>query len=372
LEKKKSLTALVSVIVPTYNQAKYLKYALDSVQRQTFKDFECIIVNDGSTDNTEEIANIFVLSDKRFKYVFQENSGLSAARNAGIAISKGEYLAFLDSDDTWEPRMLQETVNVLNTHLELSIVYGACDLIDEFGVVISKKISPGPRKNYVADLAISCIFVVNSALTRKLVFLEVGLFDTNLKASEDWDFWLRAADNGYKFGFVDKLVCHYRRYTNAMSCDIERMRIGAFLLLEKFYSRQHSLEIAKLKPYSFIFRWLKAAEHWNELGNFSETQKCLREAEQLYREVYYIKKHSKRLEEILEGYLPYSITFLNRIYYFKPLLRKFEEPSIRFKRKANYCKKRSFVWFWYEFFSLILWPPSIIGYFTNAFLKFLY
>lgn len=369
-EGKNSVTTLVSVIIPSYNRAKYLKYTLDSVQRQTFKDFECIIVNDGSTDNTEEIASKVLLTDNRFKYIYQNNSGVSAARNSGIAESKGEYLAFLDSDDIWEPQMLQETVKVLNTHPDLSVVYGACDLIDQFGKVISQKISPGPSKNYLKDLAISCVFAINSALTRKLVFLKIGMFDTNLNGSEDWDIWLRAADEGFNFGFIDKLFCHYRRHSNSLSHDIERMRTGAFSLLEKFYSKQHNFDIVRLKPYSFIFRWLKAAEQWRELENINETQKCLREAEKLYQEVYYIRKYSKRLEAILEEYLPYSNTFLNRIYYFKPLIPKFEEPSIRFRRRANLCAKKNFVWFCYEFTSLILWPQIIIGCYINPFLKF--
>ena len=101
------MNSLVSVIVPCYNQASYLGETLHSVFNQTYVDWECIIVNDGSTDHTEEIAVLWCEKDSRFRYLYKENGGLSSARNMGIAVSKGEYIQFLDSDDLIVPEKFQ-------------------------------------------------------------------------------------------------------------------------------------------------------------------------------------------------------------------------------------------------------------------------
>ena len=116
---------IVSVIIPCFNQAQYLTEALNSVLNQTFQNWECIIVNDGSPDNTEEVALGWCNKDKRFKYLKKENGGLSSARNAGLKIAQGEYIQFLDSDDLLQKEKIESQVSFLGYNLNVDIVYSS-------------------------------------------------------------------------------------------------------------------------------------------------------------------------------------------------------------------------------------------------------
>ena len=125
---------MISVIIPCYNHGQYLSHALNSVLSQTFTDWEAIIVDDGSTDETREVAGHFV--DRRLHYVYQENQGLSAARNSGIRIAQGEYLAFLDADDEWEPEFLETVCENLEADPTLTAVFCRNKYIDENGSIL--------------------------------------------------------------------------------------------------------------------------------------------------------------------------------------------------------------------------------------------
>src|SRR4030042_5732999 len=109
------LSPLVSIIIPCFNQAQYLNEALDSIMNQTYSNWECIIVNDGSQDNTDELAKNWNKRDERFRYIKKENGGPSAARNTGLKIAKGEYIQFLDADDILECNKIEHQINYLNS-----------------------------------------------------------------------------------------------------------------------------------------------------------------------------------------------------------------------------------------------------------------
>lgn len=181
---------LISVIIPTYNRAGFLNEAVSSVLGQTFSNFELIIVDDGSTDGTE---NLFGSSKPPVRYIRQEQQGVSAARNRGIAEAKGAYIAFLDSDDYWLLDKLSVQVSFLKSNSEILV----CQT-EERWIRKGKKVNPGIRhikpSGSLFDRSLElCVVSPSSVMMRREFFQIVGKFDERLPACEDYDLWLRAA-----------------------------------------------------------------------------------------------------------------------------------------------------------------------------------
>src|SRR6266550_6173469 len=139
-DSRSSYGPLVSVIVPCYNYGHFVGDALDSVLAQTFENWECIVVDDGSTDKTKEVVTRYESKDSRIKYIYQRNHGLAASRNLGISLSKGAYIQFLDADDQIESRKLEFQSNVLQDAVDIDIVYGSV----RFFETTSMEERPGP------------------------------------------------------------------------------------------------------------------------------------------------------------------------------------------------------------------------------------
>jgi glycosyltransferase involved in cell wall biosynthesis len=195
---------MVSIIITCYNQAKYLKDSMYSVIHQSYTDWECLIINDGSSDNTDELAKSYCMIDKRIKYVKQENQGVCVARNNGVANSSGNYILFLDVDDMIDSLFLEKSVNVLDTMPNVKIV---ASNIRYFG---SKKgIFRFPDYNMTTLLGRN-IFVVTS-MFRKEDWVKVGGFNVNMKCGlEDWDFWISILENGGDVYRFNEPYFHYR------------------------------------------------------------------------------------------------------------------------------------------------------------------
>ena len=194
----------VSIIVPCYKQAEYLSETLDSVLAQTYSNWECVIVNDGSPDNTEDIAKKYLGEDCRFKYVSQENKGLATARNVGIANSEGEFILPLDADDLIEPTYLEKSIQHFTSSPETKLVYCKADKFgDETGYW------------YLEDYAFSkfiwrnCIFC--SALYRRKDYDNTKGYNPNMvHGYEDWDFWLQLLNPEDKVFRINEVLFHYR------------------------------------------------------------------------------------------------------------------------------------------------------------------
>ena len=185
----------VSVIIPTYN-SKYIAETVQSALEQTYKDFEVIVVDNGSTDNTYEIVTQII--DERVEYLYQENRGVNNARNVGVQVSKGQYICFLDADDSWLPWKLAMQVKTLDSYPLAGVVYTDMLLLDEFtskeiGLFLPRvKKEPPPDK--VQDKLIDCFFGHSSSLMiKRMVFEKVGMFDETLKNCQDYEWLLRAA-----------------------------------------------------------------------------------------------------------------------------------------------------------------------------------
>lgn len=199
---------LVSVIIPCYNYGHYLSEALNCISEQTFSDWECIIVNDGSNDRTEEVALDFSGRDPRFRYFRQPNSGHSAARNHGLREARGEYVQFLDADDKLSPQKLALHTGFLQSRADADLVYGDVIYFDDHGPMKEQEVTPifkkprisGKNKLLLDNLMDDNFFTPGCTLFRKTIFEKIG----GLKASygfEDWEFWYRAALMGFSFHY---------------------------------------------------------------------------------------------------------------------------------------------------------------------------
>jgi len=205
----------VSVIIPLYNKEKFIKRALDSVLAQTFRDFEVIIVDDGSTDNSVDVVK--KLNDDRICLIQQENQGVSTARNTGIKNAKGKWIAFLDADDVWLPDNLMSHIELIKKHpgIEWSTGFSNRRLSDGTLNVVSFK--ENSRQLFQGGVIVdSFVFVCNGGgldtdgvMIHKKIFDRVGLMDTKLKTADDVDMWLRIALEYPRLAHLNKAVAEY-------------------------------------------------------------------------------------------------------------------------------------------------------------------
>lgn len=194
----------ISIIVSCYNQGCYLAETLDSVLAQTFGDWECIIIDDGSVDNTALVAKEYLNRDKRFKYIYQENQGVCIARNHAISCSKGEYILCLDSDDKISPTYTTLSVIELDKDKEVALV--TCNY-QYFGKS-NKKIF---LESYSIEKLMGHNLFINCSMFRRKDFDRVGGFNLNMKLGlEDWDFWLSLLENGAKVKYLNNIHFFYR------------------------------------------------------------------------------------------------------------------------------------------------------------------
>jgi glycosyltransferase involved in cell wall biosynthesis len=206
--------SFISIIVPCYNQAQYLDECLQSVLNQTYQNWECIIVNDGGSDNTEEVAKKWIDKDKRFKYLYKENGGLSSARNAGIKLGKGEYILPLDADDYISTNYIEECLKNFEDP-NVRIAFGSAKF---FGVKNSNW-----NLRDIADIK-TILFYNNfysAAIFRKSDWDLVGGYDINMKiAYEDWEFWINILKKGGIAKKNPNAVFYYRIKESSMINDL--------------------------------------------------------------------------------------------------------------------------------------------------------
>jgi GT2 family glycosyltransferase len=233
---KVTILPLASIIIPTYNQAAYIQATIDSALSQTYRDVEVIVVDDGSTDETSER-----LKDYRNKIhcLRQNNKGPSAARNLGFRASKGDYILFLDSDDLLSPDMIATHVETQLANPIIGLTYSRWKQIDPSGTKILGEISPiKPEGDLIQALLRRKLFFYGSATVMRRECLEkVGLFDESLSWGEDVDMWLRIAQAGFSFGFVDRTLTSYRVHHQSLTAGVSPQQVQEWGAgLEKFFS----------------------------------------------------------------------------------------------------------------------------------------
>ncbi len=249
----------VAVIIPTYNQAQYIGSTIETVQQQTFKDWELFVVDDGSTDNTTEIVRGF-LGDKRIHYVRQQNKERSAARNKGIEDSSALYIAFLDADDLWHREKLAKQIKAIREQPDVGLCYTLTDTIDGDGKRLQKS---GRSYNYsgkVFDRLLRTNFILNSSiLLRRDLLMKVGLFDRSLPVfgAEDWDLCLRVARQ-YSVCLVNEELTLYRVHPENTS--YEKLLNSGLAVVEKLYSGSERLPDSRItRSQARAYLYLNAA-----------------------------------------------------------------------------------------------------------------
>ena len=241
----------ISVVIPAYNAMAYLPETIANLLSQTFDDFEVIVVNDGSSDETEQWVS--QISDPRVQLVSQENQGLAGARNTGIANAQGEYIAFLDADDLWEATKLEKQMRVLEENPEVGVVYTWVAYIDENGESTGRVFKHQAEGEVWKNLAERNIVECGSvAMVRRCCFETVGVFDRNLRSFvEDWDMWLRIASR-YPFKVVKEPLVYYRQCSSSASRNWEAMAQSFRIVIEKaFATALPELQYLKKRSYGF-------------------------------------------------------------------------------------------------------------------------
>ena len=247
----------VSVVIPTYNHQCYILAALDSVFAQTFTDFEIIVVNDGSPDNTAEVLRPLTESG-RIRYIEQKNQGQSAARNRGISEAKGEFIALLDDDDIWPPDKLQWQVEELQNNPDTALVYGSVSFIDDNGECIQQYDAQGVKDVRLARipqeiLAGGATGDVYEQFLRDNYIISPGLclirlsalkqlgetaFDPNIQGgADDWDLYLSLSKK-HPFLFQQKEALCYRVHASNASRDSSKILQSIVLMRQKIYRTQ--------------------------------------------------------------------------------------------------------------------------------------
>ncbi|HVP10337.1 MAG TPA: glycosyltransferase [Phycisphaerae bacterium] len=222
----------VSIIIPTYNRVRLLREALDSVSRQTFRDFEVIVVDDGSTEN---VAAVAADHPTRPTVLRQQRKGPAAARNRGIQAARGAILAFLDSDDLWLPEKLERFIAALNAAPGVRIFYGPMAPITEDGRPVPGRSKPCRGGRITEHLFCSSFVHVPTVVCRKDVLLQAKCFDESLPVCEDYDLWLRLSVKE-TFGLIEEPLALRRLHGDRLSkaCMSRNLAIKA-TVLRRFY-----------------------------------------------------------------------------------------------------------------------------------------
>lgn len=223
---------LVSVIIPTYNRGSIIEKSINSVLNQTYESFELIIVDDGSTDNTEDV--IYAINDKRLKYIkLEKNCGMCCARNIGTKHSKGDYIAIHDSDDLWVRNKLERHIKfMIDSKSDLSFSKMERHYLDGRCIVVPNK-NPDITNNLLQNLLRgNFIPSITMFMTRNMAN---GLeFDNSVKRFTDWDFAIRAVKNGYKIGYIPEILA-----ISFVQNDSSAVNEKANELLKIIYNRYH-------------------------------------------------------------------------------------------------------------------------------------
>lgn len=223
----------ISVIIPAYNAEHTILETINSVQQQTFSDFEIIVINDGSTDRTLEILS--TIADSRLKIFSYNNGGLPVARNRGIAHANGEFIAFLDADDLWTPDKLELQLAALHQHPEVGVAYSWTLFMDEQGKSFHADKPIFFEGDVYGNLLVKNFLASGSnPLIRKQAVESVGEFYSPAGGSADWDYWLRLAAR-WHFVVVPKPQILYRQSSSSMSSKIEFMEECKSIVLERAF-----------------------------------------------------------------------------------------------------------------------------------------
>jgi glycosyltransferase involved in cell wall biosynthesis len=233
-EPNRSSSVAVSVIVPAYNAAPFIAQTIESVLNQTFRDFEVIVVNDGSPD-TVDLERELAPYIQRITYLTQSNGGPSSARNLGIRTSRGEYVAFLDSDDFWMPEFLERQLQILKADPRIDLLYSNGVVIGDVAYAGRELMSMAPSDGPITFervVSAECTVLTSCVVVRRQTVVDAGLFDERFRRSEDFHLWSRLAFRGARFACHRGVLVQHRRREGSLSDDRLAMAAAAIDALQ--------------------------------------------------------------------------------------------------------------------------------------------
>lgn len=273
----------ISVIVPAYNAEKTILETIKSIQKQTFSDFELIVINDGSTDKTLELLS--TIEELRLKIFSYQNGGLPIARNRGVAHAVGKYITFIDADDLWTPDKLELQLEALQQHSQSGVAYSWTAFIDETGKFLYAVKPLFFNGNVYSDLLVENFIVSGSnILVRRQFINSVGEFDPSLKSAEDWNYNIRLAAQ-CPFVVVPKYQILYRKSSRAMSSKVDVMEKANLIVIERaFQNAPPELQFLKNQSLSNAYRFFTKLylEHVLNNNGIRQASQKLKKALQLY------------------------------------------------------------------------------------------
>lgn len=263
----------VCVVIPAYNAARTLPETLASLLAQTFEDFEAVVVDDGSTDETASLAD--GTGDPRVRVLTVANGGVSRARNHGIAAGTAPFVAFLDADDLWRPQKLERQLEGMRREPDAGFCVTAAQRIDAESHEVGGMPIVHPRDVCEALLLHSMIVgCLSSGLVRREILDRAGHFDPRFSQSADWDLWLRLATITRPLILDDQLVL-YRTSAGNMSSDITLLERDTFAVLDAFFAAPHSSGYGELRSRAYSTHWLVCAGSYLHTGNLRAAVRCL-------------------------------------------------------------------------------------------------
>lgn len=256
LEAQEMKKPLVSVVMTAYNAQEFLNIAIDSILLQTYKNFEFIIVDDGSTDHSGSIINTY--DDKRIKYIHQKNSGQAAALNKGIGLAKGEYIARMDADDISYPTRLQKQVDFLKGNKNIGMVGAGHDFIDEDSGIFAQAYYLDRNQDVKMEFLVRNPFAHGTVMIRRSVLNDVGGYDAN-EPIEDYELWWRVAQK-YEVANIPEMLLGYRVVPTGISHGGSKQRQQPITkMMAQIWSQS---KVPKLTTSEFI----EALNHYRDLG----------------------------------------------------------------------------------------------------------
>lgn len=262
---------LVSILMPTYNRASYLNEAIDSVLDQTYRNFELLVVDDGSTDNTREVVDSY-LSDSRVRYLYKENGGQSSGRNFGFSHSRGEYICFLDSDNKWLPKKLDICISAALENPDFDIIYGENIAIDSDGNELHKIRMRRHSGCITAELLKDNFVTINTATLKRGCYDTMGGLDENFLRAPDYEFWLRLSTK-YRFLHIPEYMAQYRIMEDQISSDKEGRFKANKEILEHFFYQYPNAVSRKEKRFGWSCFYNRKARYHSSMKQFGSAYK---------------------------------------------------------------------------------------------------
>ena len=233
----------VSVVIPTYNCARFLGQTIDSALRQAYRDFEIIVVDDGSTDDTQQVVAGY---GKTIRYVYQSNQGASAARNVALSIASGEFIAYLDADDLWIADKLSRQVEYMDDHPACGFLHTEVSVIDEQNKVLHTRFNyetnrPVPQGLCIRELLLRSHIQTLTVLERRTAFDDAGMFDLRLPVAQDYLHWLGVVLRGYEVGYLAEPLGQYRWRAGSLMSSQRRL-VEDFVRIYEIIVAEYGLE----------------------------------------------------------------------------------------------------------------------------------